>query len=220
MPKITLQKFTATTKLFLTPANLKPRITKTNTKKRTTAEEKRMTPRHKTMDEHKKENVTYAVLRIAGWTLYSFANTKGTIPCGRAAYQLSNEYPEKRILYEHYISHREINLLNHIVASTTSSIRVQYNVAMKMLAVLPRHKPGPRVHVQNLAHLTNETNDWQKSGGNGFSLQKFDYSRSIMVTWTMATRKSVPRRPMARDAAAMTAGPVRKRTTMEWPAAR
>jgi hypothetical protein len=30
--------------------------------------------------------VTYTVLRIAGWTLYSFANTKGTIPCGRAAY--------------------------------------------------------------------------------------------------------------------------------------
>jgi len=27
----------------------------------------------------------YAVLRMAGWTLYSFANTNGTIPCGSAA---------------------------------------------------------------------------------------------------------------------------------------
>ena len=27
----------------------------------------------------------YAVLRISGCTLYSFANTKGTMPCGRAA---------------------------------------------------------------------------------------------------------------------------------------
>lgn len=29
--------------------------------------------------------IAYIVLRMAGWTLYSFANTKGTIPCGRAA---------------------------------------------------------------------------------------------------------------------------------------
>lgn len=36
----------------------------------------------------------------------------------------------------------------------------------------------------------------------------------------MAIRKRVPRRPMARDAAAMTAGPARKRTAMETPVAR
>ena len=36
----------------------------------------------------------------------------------------------------------------------------------------------------------------------------------------MAICRSVPRRPMARDAAAMTAGPARKRTPMEMPAAR
>jgi hypothetical protein len=33
-------------------------------------------------------------------------------------------------------------------------------------------------------------------------------------TWTMATCRSVPRRPTARDAAVITAGPVRKRTAM------
>nr|CAB3477742.1 unnamed protein product [Digitaria exilis] len=36
----------------------------------------------------------------------------------------------------------------------------------------------------------------------------------------MATCKSDPRRPMARDAAAMTAGPARKRKPMEMPVAR
>lgn len=32
-----------------------------------------------------KSSLTYAVLRILGCTLYSFANTNGTIPCGSAA---------------------------------------------------------------------------------------------------------------------------------------
>ena len=41
-----------------------------------------------------------------------------------------------------------------------------------------------------------------------------------VITCTIATRKSDPRRPMARDAAVMTAGPARKRTPMEMPVAR
>lgn len=34
--------------------------------------------------------ITYAVLKMAGWTLYSLAKTKGTIPCGRAACHMQN----------------------------------------------------------------------------------------------------------------------------------
>ena len=35
--------------------------------------------------KHRERRGAYAVLRISGCTLYSFAKTKGTIPCGRAA---------------------------------------------------------------------------------------------------------------------------------------
>jgi hypothetical protein len=35
---------------------------------------------------------TYAVLKIDGWTLYSLAKTKGTIPCGRAACHMQISY--------------------------------------------------------------------------------------------------------------------------------
>lgn len=41
---------------------------------------------------------TNPVLRMSGWTLYSLANTKGTIPWGRAAYkymQYNDEYTEQ-----------------------------------------------------------------------------------------------------------------------------
>jgi hypothetical protein len=34
--------------------------------------------------------MTYPVLKTAGWTLYSLAKTKGTIPWGKAAYACRN----------------------------------------------------------------------------------------------------------------------------------
>lgn len=48
--------------------------------------------------------ITYIVLRMAGWTLYSLANTNGTIPCGRAACQMPGEI----FMLCYSITHREI----------------------------------------------------------------------------------------------------------------
>jgi hypothetical protein len=41
------------------------------------------------LNYHILQYITYPVLRMAGWTLYSLANTNGTIPCGSAAYSIS-----------------------------------------------------------------------------------------------------------------------------------
>lgn len=91
---------------------------------------------------------TYAVLRISAWRLYSLANTKGTIPWGRAACELWN--------IKLYMFHRKKKTSNPWI----------------------------------------ELVDW-------------------LVTWTIATCRRTPRRPMAMEVAAMTAGPVKNLTTIE-----
>lgn len=52
---------------------------------------------------------THPVLRMSGCTLYSLAKTKGTIPCGRAAWFLLS-YPNKRKVGEDKV---EVMLVLH-----------------------------------------------------------------------------------------------------------
>lgn len=98
----------------------------------------------------------YPVLRIAGWTLYSLANTKGTIPWGNAA----------------YTPHGMVQFFSlDLIRAIQSKVLLLEVISIDSLIVK-------------------------------------------RITWTMATRRRVPRKPMAMEAMAMTAGPVRNLMAM------
>ena len=148
---------------------------------------------------------THAVLRMSGCTLYSFAKTKGTMPWGRAACSFRHFAKQENKQAEHGERKKKAKLLCWPPRRRERESEKERG----------EHERGPGKEAAQRGCLAAGR---ARAAAKDFSPLRVHPSPLPLFptqsTWTMATCRSVPRRPTAKDAAAITAGPVRKRTAM------